>query len=99
MCRRILVPLDGSPRAEQALPLAARIARASGGSIMLLYVVSAPHEFGPSLWQAASQREVIDAAIAGATTYLSQAAHAYGLAGVETKVALLAGPVALTILD
>lgn len=38
MFRRILVPLDGSPRARQAIPLAARIARASGGSVMLLSV-------------------------------------------------------------
>ena len=99
MFRRILVPLDGSARAEQALPIAARIARASGGSVMLLHVVSIPREFGPSLQQTALQQEVIDAAIAGATTYLSQAAQTYDLAGVETKVALLAGPAALTILD
>jgi nucleotide-binding universal stress UspA family protein len=40
MFKRILVPLDGSGRAEQALPIAARIARASGGSIVLVRVVS-----------------------------------------------------------
>ena len=39
------------------------------------------------------------AAIAGATTYLSQAAHAYGLTGAKTKVAVLFGPEALTILE
>jgi nucleotide-binding universal stress UspA family protein len=99
MFRRILVPLDRSTRAEQALPIAARIARAAGGSVMLLHVVSISREFGPYLRQAALQREVIDAAIAGATTYLSKAAQAYGLAGVETKVALSSGPEALTILD
>ena len=99
MFRRILVPLDGSTRAEQALPIAARIARASGGSVMLLHVVSIPREFGPSLRQSALRQEVIDAAIAGATTYLSQAAHAYGLAGVATKGTVLFGPEALTILD
>ncbi len=31
MFQRILVPLDGSARAEQALPSAARLVRASGG--------------------------------------------------------------------
>ena len=40
MFQHIVVPLDGSPRAERALPVAARIARASGGSILLLQVVS-----------------------------------------------------------
>ncbi|WP_201384564.1 universal stress protein [Ktedonobacter sp. SOSP1-85] len=39
MFKRILVPLDGSPRAERALPLAKRIARATRGSIVLVYVV------------------------------------------------------------
>jgi nucleotide-binding universal stress UspA family protein len=43
MSQRILVPLDGSVRAEYALPIAARIARASGGSLHLLEVVSPPH--------------------------------------------------------
>ncbi len=39
MFKRILVPLDGSERAEQALPVAARIARSSGGTIILVQVV------------------------------------------------------------
>jgi nucleotide-binding universal stress UspA family protein len=40
MFQHIVVPLDGSPRAEQALPVAARIARASGGTLTLLRVVT-----------------------------------------------------------
>ncbi len=36
--KRILVPLDGSEQALQALPLAAAIARASGGKLLLLEV-------------------------------------------------------------
>ena len=39
MFKRILIPLDGSERAEQALPVAARIARGSGGSVILLQVI------------------------------------------------------------
>jgi nucleotide-binding universal stress UspA family protein len=40
MFKRILVPLDGSGRAERALPIAARLARTSGGSIFLVRVLS-----------------------------------------------------------
>ncbi len=40
MFKRILVPLDGSSRAEQAIPVAARIARALGDSVTLLRVVT-----------------------------------------------------------
>lgn len=42
MFRHVLVPLDGSIRAEQALPVAARIARFSGGTVTLLRVVMPP---------------------------------------------------------
>ena len=46
MFARILVPLDGSAAAEEALPVAARIARASRGSIHLLTVVKSPIDLG-----------------------------------------------------
>lgn len=42
MFQRILVPLDGSERARQALPVAARIARDSGGSLLLFSVMHLP---------------------------------------------------------
>ena len=35
MFKRILVPLDGSTRAERAIPVAARIARAGNGPVVL----------------------------------------------------------------
>ena len=38
MCHTILVPLDGSPHAEEALPLAFHIASRSGMAIRLLHV-------------------------------------------------------------
>lgn len=39
MYQKILVPLDGSPAAEQALPFAVELARLSGGELMLARVV------------------------------------------------------------
>lgn len=42
MFQRIIVPLDGSERARQALPVAARIARNSGGSLLLFSVLHLP---------------------------------------------------------
>lgn len=52
MFKRILVPLDGSSRAEYALAVAARIARASSGSIHILRVVSPPIDYGGGLAEA-----------------------------------------------
>jgi nucleotide-binding universal stress UspA family protein len=44
MFKRILVPLDGSARAEVAPPLAACLARAAGGVVVLARVVSPPNQ-------------------------------------------------------
>src|SRR5690606_36424049 len=38
MFRNILVPLDGSPLSEQALPVAARLARAANATLHLVHV-------------------------------------------------------------
>ena len=40
--RRLVVPLDGSPRAESVLPLAATLARASEAQILMAHVVQRP---------------------------------------------------------
>jgi nucleotide-binding universal stress UspA family protein len=44
---RILVPLDGSPRAETALPAARSLARAHGSELILLHVVPSPERSFP----------------------------------------------------
>jgi nucleotide-binding universal stress UspA family protein len=42
--KRLLVPLDGSVRTESVLPIAARIAKASGGELLLVHVVQEPSQ-------------------------------------------------------
>ena len=42
--RRVVVPLDGSGRAERALPLAVELARALGGTVLLLHAAPRPDE-------------------------------------------------------
>jgi nucleotide-binding universal stress UspA family protein len=44
---RILVPLDGSPRAESALPPALSVARAHGSELFLLHIVPRPERSCP----------------------------------------------------
>ena len=57
MFRHILVPLDGSLQAERALPLAARLARASDGMLILVRAIAAFPETGTGahLFRAAVQ--------------------------------------------
>jgi nucleotide-binding universal stress UspA family protein len=85
MFRRILVPLDGSELAERALPIAARLALASGGSITLLRVVPSPLAFTSQLKEPSVQMQgVVDTDLAGATDYLTRIAASSVLAGVAT---------------
>ena len=73
MFQHILVPLDGSPRAERALPIAARIARTSGGSILLLQVVSPHLDFiGGLAASALVTGNVVELGLAEANRYLKQ---------------------------
>ena len=86
MFKKILVPLDGSSRAEEALPVAARIARASGSTIYLLEVVSPVIDYGGAYNLAPiTSGQVIESDMAVAEDYLKQVAASPGLAGIPTS--------------
>lgn len=81
MFQRILVPLDGSDGAERAIPVAARIAHASGGSIVFLRIVLPPAEFGTTIAGAngfiAVQPDASENGVAAAADYLIATTAAY----------------------
>ncbi len=103
MLKRILVPLDGSPRAERALPVAARIARTSGGTVVLLCVASIPAEYAPAMYASYVAQtpfyaqELLDAEMAKARYYLADMAQSKHLAGIRTETEALPGSAAPTI--
>jgi nucleotide-binding universal stress UspA family protein len=100
MFQRILVPLDGSARAEYALPIAARIARASGGSLHLLEGVSPPIDYGGGLAMAPLMTEqLIEAETTAATDYLQTMAASPMLAGIQTTTEVVFGIPAQHILE
>ena len=90
MFQRILVPLDGSTRAEQALPVAVRIARASGGSLLLVRVVPQPIDYSGG-WAPLVTAEMIEVEMDGATDYLKTVATSQLLAGIETRTEVALG--------
>ncbi len=99
MFERIVVPLDGSARAEQALPVAARIARGSGGSIHLLQVVSPPIDYSGGMAPVALMtEESIEMEMADSTSYLNTVASWQMLAGIKTTTEVLFGLPAVHIL-
>jgi len=98
MFQRILVPLDGSSRAEQAITVAANVARASGGSVVLLRVVTSPADLSRyGLESAHALQEAVDADIERATQYLAEIAAWEALAGISVTTEVLPGDPSLTI--
>ncbi len=111
MFRQILVPLDGSKRAESALPVAVCVARASGASIVLVRVVplptdyysrfvglspmAAPYTYTPDMQLVTEQ--AMAGEIAAAKSYLEMIARDF-LAGVTTLTEVVSGPAATSIL-
>lgn len=97
MFQRIVVPLDGSLLAERALPLAAQIARASQGIVILLHIGSFVGEqssgtppqssFGQTLLQTRMKRS---------QEYLTALLSSPIFSGVSLSTAVLSGPVVAT---
>ncbi len=99
MFQRILVPLDGSARAEAAIPVAARIARAAHGTVILMRCIEPLTPYGPYL------SGVSGPAVSFSTTkrdtisaYLTQAAGHTSLAGMPVITRITEGPAADTII-
>jgi nucleotide-binding universal stress UspA family protein len=99
MFKRILVPLDGSEPAERAIPVAARLARATGGSITFLRVVTAAIDAAWSMLEAPTlMQHTLDTEQTRAMDYLTQLATMQELAGVEIHTRVLSGVPAQHIL-
>ena len=92
MFKQILVPLDGSTRAEQALPVAAQLARASNGSIVLVQVANFPMDYGGGYTQTPLLTEqVIETELDNVDNYLKKVATSEALAGISIKTEGMVG--------
>ncbi|HVB21128.1 MAG TPA: universal stress protein [Ktedonobacteraceae bacterium] len=84
MFQHVMVPLDGSFRAEQALPVATRLARSTGGALLLVQVVSPPIDYSGGLSPIPLMNEqIIESEMTGAADYLTAIATRPELAGIE----------------
>lgn len=100
MFKRIIVPLDGSMRAERAIPIAARIARASGGVVILLRVVTTPLELGSQFVSSSGfAASTLEVDIEAARKYIAALAGSDDLEGVGIRMRVLPGSPAQTILN
>lgn len=92
MFQRVGVLLDGSARAEKALPVAARLARASGGAVVLLHVVNPRSDLAPYYPsdQEIVQEMVHDESVA-TLNYLESVTRLSLLSDVRTEKVVLCG--------
>ncbi len=98
MFTRVLVPLDGSPRAERAIPVATKIAEASNGTVVLVRVVTIPVEYGPALVPPISV-DTMQAEQSEFTNYLTDIASLPAFVHIATEAEVMMGPPAQTILE
>jgi nucleotide-binding universal stress UspA family protein len=89
--KRILLPLDGSLRAEIVLPTAARIARAHGAEVLLVHVVAEPCRtamlhVGDELDRA---RQVATSLESSAARYLDDLCSQLGREGLAVRAIVL----------
>jgi nucleotide-binding universal stress UspA family protein len=99
MFTQILVPLDGSGRAERALIIAARLARASGGSIILVRVVNTE----PARLPTAEGRPILIQTVGKADrelaeSYLRSVAESDLLRGIPVRTRVVEGLVPSSIM-
>ncbi len=98
MFKRILVPLDGSARAETAIPIAARLARASGGTILLAQVATLPVMY-ESYGAVSVIGEMVDSEVQNAEDYLQGVRAIEALRGISVEASVLVGAPAQTLLS
>ena len=91
MLARILVPLDGSHRAEQAIPVAARVARATSGTIFLVRAIAPPLTYGPAFMPPALSTRSTDEIQFEVAAYLAHVAGLPVLSGIPTRTETLTG--------
>jgi nucleotide-binding universal stress UspA family protein len=100
MATRILVPLDGSPLAEQALPCAATLARGLPAELVLFRAIWIPPDILEMLDESTVELNAIVAQLeAEANGYLGTLVEQLRDAGLSARSVVRRGPAAETILD
>src|ERR1700681_3528824 len=80
MLNRILVPLDGTPTGEAALPYAAALAKRSGGLLVLIHAVHSRHQRDLAMGQLQAIEE--------GQTYLASVAERLEQQGVAAEIGM-----------
>jgi nucleotide-binding universal stress UspA family protein len=107
MYQTLLVPLDGSPRAEKILPYVENLAMQFKSKVIFLQVVSPPLQFvNPSLYETTIQTDVIHEYLTDfkrkqeeISVYLASIQEGFQKKGVNTSIFIEQGPAVETIIS
>ncbi|MGH3551579.1 MAG: universal stress protein [Burkholderiales bacterium] len=102
--KTILVPLDGAAAHEPALPVAARLARAWGATVVLVHAVPTPRTLSGQQAAAGTllpmaTRAMLELTEKGAAEYLQKMAQELEQEGVSVRWSVGRGAAANTVLD
>ena len=90
MFQDILIPLDGSTRAEKVLPVAARLAHITDGTVLLLQAVWPPSLYMASVGEIVLP-DILDETIPAAKMYLENVAKKSSLENVHAETQVVIG--------
>jgi len=101
MFNTLLVPLDGSAQAELALPLASRIARHSGSTLLLLRIINPTNDVRMFVTEPCSLAPdgTMEPDLLDATAYLARIATASEMKDLKLSLGIVSGIAASCILD
>lgn len=100
MYRTLLVPLDGSMRAEAILPHAEELAHRYGASVILVQVVEPAPPIGVAEKAYANlHQQELDQRITRAQSYLTGVQGIFREKGIHTQVRVVCGPVVEAIIN
>ena len=99
MYKKILVPLDGSKRAEMIRPHAIELARRFEATVILLMVIEHTYTTGIGETLISISENVIDAKLKESESYLDGVASKFRSKGIDCKTVLAHGPVVEKIIE
>jgi nucleotide-binding universal stress UspA family protein len=99
MYKKILVPLDGSKRAERILPHVEKLAHDNKATVIFLTVVSAPKVFGYDDIQYAHFQKEFEMFREESERYLKGWRGEFQAKGIEARQRVVTGPVVKEVLD
>lgn len=100
MYKTILVPLDGSKRAEGILPHVEELARSNPAKVIFLQVLeSAPSVIGPEVANLDNYQKMLDTLAGESTKYLKGLQEEFSEKRIKTDIRVAHGPVVEQIID